>query len=148
MRWLFITAVVATVALNWASLAVLPSPMAIHFGANGMADGWAPGRVHAILMTVVHAFIFCSIYFTPKLVLLLPARWLNLPHKEYWLQPANRRRAAAKLRDFMGAFGAGIFLFFLVVEWLVLKANLATPVRLDLRIFVPALVAFLVFTGG
>jgi uncharacterized membrane protein len=146
VRAFFLLTVAANVALTLVSLAILPSPMAIHFGADGTADGWAPSSVNAILMTAVQALLFCSIHFTPKMVLRLPAGLINLPNKRYWLHPDNRPRLAVKLQGFMWRFGIALFLFFFLVGLLVLQANRTSPARLNLKIFFPGLCALLAFT--
>lgn len=139
--------VAANVALTLVSLAILPSPMAIHFGGDGTADGWAPSRVHALLMTAVQALLFCSIYFTPRMIIRLPASMINLPDKQHWLRPENRPLAAAKLQDFIWRFGSALFLFLFVMGLLVLQANRTSPARLNLLIFFPGLAILLIFTA-
>lgn len=148
MRLLFILTFMANVLVTLISLAVLPSRVAIHYGADGMANGWAPSTVNALLMTGTHVLIFCSLYFTGRLVLWFSPKWVNLPNKDYWLTPANRARTAEKIQGFMWRFGVAMFLLFLVLGLLSLQANLATTARLDLRIFLPAMGAFFLYTIG
>ena len=57
MRRLFILAFVANVALSLISLHVLPERVAIHFGADGTADGWGPNYADAALMTGVQMLL-------------------------------------------------------------------------------------------
>jgi len=146
MRTLFILAFLANVTVTLISLAVLPSRVAIHFGSGGLANGWAPNYVNAILMTGVHLLIFCSIYFSPRLAFLLPAKWINIPNKEYWLMPVNRTRALEITSGLLWRFGIAIFLFFLAISLLTLQANMAKPVRLNETIFFTAFGAFLIYT--
>lgn len=146
MRWLFILMVAATVAETLVSLAVLPDRVAIHFGADGLANGWGSNSVNALLMTATHVFLFCVLYFAAHLVTVIPPRFINLPNKEYWLSPANRVAAREKIKRFMWRFGVAIFTFFFVTGLLSLQANLVTPARLNLRVFFPALGLFLLYT--
>jgi len=145
MRTLFILLFIANVAVTLISLAVLPHRVAIHFGIDGLPNGWAPNYVNAILMSSVHLLILFSIYFSPSLAFLLPAKWINLPNKEYWLMPVNRSRALEMLRGLLWRFGIAIFLFFLVIGLLAIQANMAKPVRLNEAIFLPAFGAFVVY---
>jgi len=142
MRKLFILAFLANVVVTLISLAVLPSRVAIHYGANGMANGWAPNYVNALLMTGTHVLLFCSLYFGHRLALWFPLKWINLPNKEYWLSPANKARTMEKIQGFMWRFGVAVFLLLFIMSLLSLQANMAKPVRLNDRVFLPALVAF------
>ena len=143
MRKLFILAFLANVVVTLISLAVLPSRVAIHYGANGMANGWAPNYVNILLMTGTHVLLFCSLYFGHRLALWFPLKWINLPNKEYWLSLANKARTMEKMQGLMLQFGVAVFLFLLVAGLLSLQANMTKPVRLNQHVFLPALGAFL-----
>ena len=147
MRKLFILTFFANVVVTLISLAVLPDRLAVHFGADGMANGWAPNYVNAIFMTGTHVLLFCSFYFSPRLMLLFPAKWINLPNKVYWLQPSVLPQTVAKIATSMWPLGVAMFLFFLVIGVLSLQANMAPTVRLNLNVFFPALVALLIYTA-
>lgn len=147
MRILFILAFVANVVVTLISLAVLPDRVAVHFGSDGMANGWAPNYVNALLMTGTHVLLFCSFYFSPRLMLLFPAKWINLPNKAYWLQPSVLPRTMAKISSSMWQLGVAMFLFFLVIGVLSLQANMAPTVCLNLNVFFPALAALFIYTA-
>jgi len=145
MRALFILTFVANVVVTLISLAVLPSRVAIHYGANGMANGWASNYVNALLMTGTYVLLFCSLYFGHRLALLFPLKWINLPNKEYWLSPANKARTMEKIQALILQFGVVVFIFLLIVGLLTIQANLTKPVRLNLRVFFPAMGAVLAY---
>jgi len=146
MRMVFIGVFAVNVVATLVSLAVLPDRIAIHFGVNGLADGWAPSSVNALLMTGVNVVLFCSLFFAHRVVGRVPGWCISLPNKDYWLGATNRGRAVTKIRDFLWRFGIATFLFLFIVSLLSIQANLAEPVRLDLRIFLSALAAFLGYT--
>lgn len=148
MRDAFILAFAANVALTLVSLAVLPDRVAVHFGADGTANGWMSNGANAAFMSGLHLLLFVSLYFSPRLMFLFPPRWLNLPHKQYWLQPEHRPEALAKVRVYMWQFGAVIFVFLFVVGLLSVQANMTEPARLNLSVFFPALIAFLLYSLG
>jgi len=83
------------------SLAVLPDRVAIHFGVDGLADGWATKQMHVLLITGLHVVLFLALYIQPWLVMKVPARWISMPHKDYWLAPENRPRTLAIVRWMM-----------------------------------------------
>lgn len=143
MRTFFILSFAANLLLTLVSLFVLPDRVAIHYGADGMADGWGPNYVNALFMTGTHVLLFSLLYFAPRLVTWLPPRFVNLPNKSYWLSPENKTRAVEKIQPFMWLFGSGVFVFFFVLGLLSYHANLQTSARLNLRIFLPALGVFL-----
>ncbi|MBN2452113.1 MAG: DUF1648 domain-containing protein [Lentisphaeria bacterium] len=147
MRAVFWMAFVANVAVTSVSLAVLPARVAIHFGVDGMADNWASKAASALLMTGVHLLLLGLLCFSTRLAWRLPPRWINLPHKEYWLRPENLPRARTLVEQHMWRIGTATFLFFLAVGLLSLQANLSDPVRLNLRLFLPALGLFLAYTA-
>ncbi len=146
MRSVFILSFIANLVMTAVSLAALPERVAVHFGADGAADGWMSNTVNALFMTALHLLLFCSIRFSPRLMVLLPAKWVNLPDKEYWLAPAHRHQAVEQTERIMWRFGVAIFLFFLVVGGLVVDANLCEPVKLNMPVFYLALGLFLVFS--
>ncbi len=146
MRALFILTFIANVVLSLLSLTLLPSRVAIHFGSGGMANNWASNYFNALFFIGMNAFLFLVLYFTPRLVFKFPARWINLPNKDYWLRPENKARTTDMFSSFMYEFGAAFFLFFFVAQLLTIRANLSQPVRLDERLFLFALVLFLLYT--
>ena len=148
MRTVFVLSFAANVLLAVASLWILPPEVAIHFGSGGRPDGWAPSWLNTALFLGLDVLLFGSLYFTPHLISKTPARWMNLPHKGYWLRPENRPRAAAKMSSYVYQLGTAVFLFLLLTGVFVIEANLARPVRLREELFLPALVAFMAYTVG
>jgi hypothetical protein len=131
MRKAFILSFVANVLLALASWRMLPDRVAVHFGRGGVADNWASSGANLLITLGMDAVLFVSLFFSPRLAVILPAKWVNLPNRQYWLAPENRVRAKAKLAASLYRFGVAIFLFLLVVELLALQANLSDPVRLN-----------------
>ncbi len=105
MRSAFIVSFVANLVLAIVSTQVLPERVAIHFGAGGAANGWSSTNANALLMAGVDLLLFCSIYFSPWLIERIPARWISLPNRDYWLTPENKERAVKIMREMMWQFG-------------------------------------------
>jgi len=147
MRALFILAFLANVALTLLSLSILPDRVATHFGRGGMADGWGSNYTKALTAAGGHVFLFCILYFTPQLVLWFPAKWANLPNKDYWLQPAVLPQTKAKISVLIWQFGVVLFVFLFVLGLLVLHANMAKPVRLNEAILFSTLGILLVYSA-
>lgn len=142
----FIASFVANLILAISSLVILPARVAIHFGPGGAPDGWASNRTSTLLMLGIHTLVFLSLYFSPRLLTAAPGKWVNLPHRDYWLQPENLSQAVEKFSQRMWQFGTALFLFMFFVGLLTMRANLSNPVRLNEGLFIAGLVIFLVYT--
>jgi hypothetical protein len=130
MRIAFLVSFAANLMLAAVSPLIAPGTIAIHFGRGGEPNGWAPAYVNALIMAGVNVLLFLVTVFSPRLIRMTPARWINLPHKEYWLKDENRGRAEALLSWQLLGFGTAMFAFLFVLGVLMLDANLSNPVRL------------------
>ena len=135
MRTAFILTFVANIVLALVALILSPDTVAIHFDYGGAPDGWAPSYVSALIMAGANGVLFLSLYFIPHFIRRTPARWINLPNREYWLRDENRERMASLMTTMLYSFGILTFLFLFVVGLLSLKANLSKPVRLAMDVF-------------
>ena len=125
---------------------MLPETVAIHFGLGGRPDGWASKETHALLMFFVDVIAFLPIYFSSAVIDRMPARFLSLPYKAYWLKGENRDRAKVMLARMTDEFGLWLFGFLFGVSLLAIDANRSMPVRLNEPVFLMLLAAFLLYT--
>ncbi len=146
MRNVFVVCFAANLGLALVSLFLSPATVAIHFGPGGEPDGWAPAYVSALIMAGANALLFLSLIFVPRLLQKTPARWINLPNKEYWLREENRDRMVFLLSGMMYRFGTLTFVFLFMVGLLSLQANLSNPVRLRMSFFWWPLGLYLAYT--
>lgn len=77
------------------SASLLPEPVAMHFNAGGQADHWI-SRSHTVVFwetlgVGVPVFFIVSALLTG----LIPARFVNLPHREHWLAPERKTQTVA-----------------------------------------------------
>ena len=84
MRGLFILTFVANVVLSLVSLLLLPPRVAIHFGSGGIANNWVSSHFNTLFFIGTNTFLSIAFYFTPRLIFRFPARWINLPNKDYY----------------------------------------------------------------
>ena len=89
MRVNFLLAFLLNLAVVVISWAVLPERVASHFGADGKANGWSSNTAFALTMAGIQLFLFFTLYYASRWILLFPVSMINLHNKEYWL----RRRA-------------------------------------------------------
>jgi hypothetical protein len=143
MRTLFFLLLALGVGFVWWSSGVLPSTVAAHFAVDGAADGFMPrGQYVAFMMGLVIA-VPTHVFWTARLASRLPLRFINLPNKQYWLAPERRAATLASL----GAFGVwvacGLLGVLCVAHWLVVRANLEHPPRLEQAPLIAIVAAFL-----
>ena len=145
MRIFFLATFAANVILTLVSWVILPDNVAIHFGANGVPDGWSPAWFHVLIFLGMQLVLFVTIWFGSKLSLGLHGRWVNLPNKDYWLQEENLPKAQERIASTMMEFGTAMMLFLFVIGVLTIKANLSDPVRLSNEFFWPSFLIFMAF---
>lgn len=133
---------VLSVVVNAGSLFILPPSVAIHFGADGVADGWASKEFNALFSLGLDLLFLVLIVGMPHLVVKIPPRLVNLPNKDYWLAPANRPATQAKMISLMSEFGVALFGFLALLGILTTWANLSAPVQLNLKAFFGVLAIF------
>jgi len=146
VRAVFITTYLLSLVVLGVSHAMLPAEVAIHFGGGGQADGWAPRAFNPAVFVGMITVLFAMIMLTPRLTFTLPPSLINLPNKAYWLAEENKAMARAIFTALIYEFGAVLLAFMAGIVLLTLKANLSQPVRLDHRLFWPALAAFMLYT--
>jgi hypothetical protein len=121
----------------------LPLHVASHFDAKGLPDGWMP-RTMFVKFMGVFGFLFPVFIVGINFVLrYLPAKAFNMPNRNYWMAPERRQQTFQFLlmHSFWLAFFAVLFVGF--IYFLVVKANLAVPVRLQLKPLMLATGSFL-----
>jgi uncharacterized membrane protein len=146
MRIFFLVAFFLNISLNVVSLWLLPEIVAIHFSLGGRPDGWASKETHVLLMLFVDGIAFLPLCFGAAVIDQVPARFISLPYKQYWLRGENRAQAKRMLSDMMDGFGLSLFGFLFGVSLLAIDANRSVPVRLNEPLFLVLLAVFLLYT--
>ena len=124
----------------------LPERVAVHFGANGHADGWADRQEATRLFEILTAVP--AIFLVLALVMgVMPAGAFNLPHRDYWLAPERRAQTIALVSRQLIWMGCLMVLFLAGVFWLTIQANRLASPQLPMAGFLVLLVAFLTATA-
>lgn len=143
-------ALIVVVALGITQLValavMLPETVASHFGLGGKPDAFMPRGAFIVVMALFETLVLVTALVGPAILRHAPTELVNLPNKEYWLAPENKARAIERFTGHMEAFGAAFGALFLVVNTLVLRANLRQA-PLEEAVFITALVAFFAFTA-
>lgn len=125
------------------SAPLLPERVAIHFGLNGNADNWTSRSAMTIFFGAFGVgwplFFICLALLTA----VIPARFVNLPHREFWLAPERRAETVAYISCQLIWMGCLMVLFQAGIYWLTIQANRATPARLPMNLFLELLAGFL-----
>lgn len=140
--WLLVY--VGYLAFVFASAPQLPERVATHFGAEGRANGWMTRQGYLIFETAFPLAIGLFLAGTASLTSRFPARFVNLPRKDFWLAPERRALTAGILRSRMTWLASLMTLFFGGLHALTLEANRVHPPQLPMDGLLLVVVAFLV----
>ena len=97
----------------------LPPDVPGHVGPTGEVTRWDTLTTHLITMVLTGLLVVLMFAGLPAVLGRLPASAINLPHKEYWLRPANLPAAKRLLADDLGRLGAGLLAFVGFTFWCV-----------------------------
>jgi hypothetical protein len=147
MRKLFMISFMANLILLICSLAVLPSPVAVHFGQDGIPNSWWDREFQILIFLGVELPLFFLFLYTPAIIEKYPRKLVSLPHRDFWLRDENKQKAIRRLSSLMWDYGIALYCFLFGVGVLTVEANLATPVKLNEKIFFVLFIAFLIYTA-
>jgi hypothetical protein len=129
------------------SAPLLPDRVATHFAGSGQPNGWMSRSGHLLFtglfglgLPLFTAGICYAIRF-------LPATVISLPRRKHWLAPRRREETFAYLFRhslWMASLEVG---FVAGIHYLVVRANLATPVSLSTAESLGLVVLFAVGAG-
>ncbi|MBI5890884.1 MAG: hypothetical protein HZB47_09430 [Nitrosomonadales bacterium] len=143
MRPLLLTLVFA-VAFVLVTGRSLPPVVASHFIAGGAANGFVPRDTYMHLTVALLVALPLLISLLTSIGSMLPARFINLPNREYWLAPERQADTLAYLRKHSSRFSFFLAVFICFVHWLVVKANEQNPPLLPEPLLFSGMAAFLV----
>ena len=84
-------ALILRVALVWSEL---PETMASHFGAGGRPNDYMPKVPFFWFLAASAGGSIALVFAAAGMLKRLPARWINIPNRDYWLATDARREAA------------------------------------------------------
>jgi uncharacterized membrane protein len=129
------------------SASLLPERMATHFGVDGQPDGWMSRSADLVFFGALGVglpLLFVAISIVTRFI---PARFFNIPHREYWLSPERRAETCTYISRQLLWMGCLMILFLAGVRYLTIQANRMTPVHLPMDLFLAMLGVFLVAVG-
>ena len=111
----------------------LPARVATHFGADGRPNGWMDRDSHTLAQAGTTGFIAILFFALAAVLPRIPDRFVNLPHRDYWLAPRRRADSLAWLRAmllWLGALLQGFLSFVFREVW---RANARPQPELHLN---------------
>lgn len=124
-----------------------PLQMASHFNFLGNPDGFMPKLQFFILQVQVTLVVIGMGLLMQLLVLIIPARWINMPRRDYWLIPDHHEALMENLSSFGFALFGGVLLVVQLGFDLSTYANLQAPVHFSAQIMLPAIAGFMIFSA-
>ena len=131
----------------WAwSASHLPDPVATHFDARGVPNGWMTRSGNNLFMLIFGLAFPLFIVVLSYAARFLPSALINIPHREYWLAPEKRLETSNYL-VWGSSWLACLAVWFVTGILLsVVDANQRTPARLSVPILLGSVLPFLVGT--
>jgi len=123
--------------------AQLPEVVASHFNARGVPNGWQTKSAFFTVLIGVSVLAAVLGFAIPRLIMLLPPEYINLPNKGYWLAPERRAETMDFLNGYFAWFGCALFAVILITINFALQANLHPDRRPDASPMLFVLAGFL-----
>lgn len=130
---LFFTATAVALGFAGREHGTLPARVATHFGADGRPNGWMSRDGHTL--SHVGIVVFLAVLFVALTAALprIPERFVNLPHRDYWLAPKRRGETFAWLGAMLLCLGTLLQGFLAYVFHEVWRANTSPAPELRLN---------------
>jgi len=98
--------------------------VASHFDAQGKPDAFSSKEQFFLVYGLTMGFVFASLLVTIPLMNIIPVKYINIPHREYWLTAERLGEARAKIRKAMWWMCVATALLSTGVLELVIQSNL------------------------
>jgi len=109
----------------------LPDRVATHFDASGAANGFMTRAPYLVFMTVFALLLPLLVLRGLRSAMNGAINSINVPNREYWLDPARREESLRWLHAHAARLAAGISAFAFVLHAALIYANHQVPPRLD-----------------
>ncbi len=144
IQGLFVLIVMAALAQAAWHHQHLPERVATHFDQEGHPDDWSSRDTHIAFQVGIVLGIAGLMLVLARFNIRLPDKFINIPHREYWLAPARRAATCDWIAGILLAIGCVLTLFLGFVYQQVYEANLLPEPRLALQLL-PLIVGLFIF---
>jgi uncharacterized membrane protein len=129
----FIALVVLALAQAGYYYPQLPETVASHFDGAGHANGWSSKAEFFGVMFGMMALMGLVFLGMPKMISRVPANWISLPYRDYWLSEERRADTMRFIDDQMSWLGVATMLLIVATTQFTIDANLRHHPELPLR---------------
>jgi uncharacterized membrane protein len=126
----------------------LPDRIAVHFNASGSADGWGARDHFFLIIDGAFAFLVVLLGGLPLLLRHIPASLINLPNRDYWLDPERKDATLDRLTDQLLFFGAMTLFLMDGIMYLSFTANLSKKPAMSSELLWSMIVGFIIVNVG
>lgn len=109
----------------------LPERVASHFDLRGEVDGWLDRRSFVITFALLEVFLAGIFVAVGEMVRRLPARFVNMPHREYWLAPEREAATRLALERDLAVLGAATLIVVLLAVQACYRVSTGAAERLS-----------------
>lgn len=124
---------------------LLPDLVASHFGYQGLANGWMSRAAFIIMHLAMIIFLVLMRMLSIDFRLPQSAKYISLPHKDYWLTDDRREQTEAYIGRSFVRLSTVVLIFILVLMQLVFMANLIVPPRINEQAVWLLLILFMLY---
>ena len=142
-RLLFVLLLVVAAVLIGVTTDQLPAQIASHFGASGAPNGWMSRHGYLTFMLAFGIGIPLLVVLSMSVLPRVAVKAINIPHRDYWLDPARREETLRYLESHAYWLGSLLVVFLAAIHLLLIEANATQPPHLPGAPFATILVAFL-----
>lgn len=139
----FVLLYVGYVSYMLATSSQLPQRVATHFGGEGRANGWMSRPGYLVFEAVFPLAVGLFMAGLSGLIRRFPARYVNLPRKDFWLAPERLALTTGILRSRLVWLACLMTLFFWGLHVLTVEANRVHPAQLPMGGMLGVVIAFL-----
>ena len=130
------------------SAASLPPIVASHFVSGGAANGFMSREGYISFMLVLIVGIPLLLVGLSSLVRVVPARYVSLPNRNYWLSPERSTETISFIQNHARFFAVLMVTFLCFVHWLVVRANAQHPPLFPERLLIMGMLVFAAALAG
>jgi len=122
----------------------IPTRVATHFGSNGQANGWMSHSNYLLFLSLTPFVLMLLFKGIAWMTRHLPARYINIPRREYWLAPERRATTVDYICAWLTVLQCLLLLFFAMSDYFIILANRVDPPRISTNTVLLQAVGFLI----
>ncbi len=136
----FLVSAVVFILLQLIYYSQMPENVAIHFNANGEANGWMPKRANLISSFFIIGIITSAFIGISYILNIIPKSLINVPKKDYWLSSQNKDLLINILKGNLYFIGFATNLLMIIMFHQIYRFNLHTIDKVSIIVIVPYLI--------